>query len=112
MGGYSLKGMTMYGIVLWSGNEGRKAVIWCEDHGDLAFFETVADPVDGPRLEAGDMVRFRSEAGRRMRLAVDLERVADQRFPEVVDTLKGKSNACGAAIIEFPVMLRNKFAAF
>lgn len=27
----------MLGIIIWSDPEAHKAVIWCEDHGDLAF---------------------------------------------------------------------------
>lgn len=102
----------MYGIVLWSDNEGRKAVIWCEDHGDLAFFEDVIDQVNGTPLEAGDMVRFRSESGRRIRRAMDLERVADQRFPCVVNALKGDKGSAGGSVIAFPALGRSSFAAF
>ncbi|NIY98004.1 hypothetical protein HC022_17720 [Salipiger sp. HF18] len=28
----------MYGVVLWADHSDHKAVIWCEDHGDLAFY--------------------------------------------------------------------------
>lgn len=51
----------MFGVVLWSDPQVSKAVIWCEDHGDLAF-------VNGPAAElpsfgndffdAGDYVQF------------------------------------------------------
>ena len=29
----------MFGVVLWADPVDRKAVIWCEDHGDLAYFK-------------------------------------------------------------------------
>ena len=49
----------MLGVVLWSDASDRKAVIWCEDQGDLAFM-TAADTVlncDG-FFDAGDLVQF------------------------------------------------------
>ncbi len=27
----------MYGVILWSDQEAQRAVIWCEDHGKLAY---------------------------------------------------------------------------
>lgn len=49
----------MLGIILWSDVEDKKAVIWCEDQGDLVFLQ------DGPELldqadffDAGDLVLF------------------------------------------------------
>lgn len=47
----------MYGVVLWSDTTENKAVFWCEDHGDLAFFQ--AEPgAAGSAFDAGDMVEF------------------------------------------------------
>ena len=49
----------MIGIVLWSDFEDRKAVFWCEDHGDLAYYDALQD--QGSKcglLNAGDMVEF------------------------------------------------------
>ena len=57
----------MIGIVLWSDPASRKAVFWCEDQGDLAYFE---DSEDGPDFfDAGDMVRFEVTTERRLRRA-------------------------------------------
>ena len=28
----------MYGVILWSDQKAQRAVIWCEDHGKLAYF--------------------------------------------------------------------------
>lgn len=28
----------MLGVVLWADIDDRKAVIWCEDHGNLAYY--------------------------------------------------------------------------
>lgn len=49
----------MIGLVLWSDQADRKAVFWCDDHGDLAYFDASLDPADEVvNLSAGDMVRF------------------------------------------------------
>lgn len=49
----------MLGVVLWSDASDKKAVIWCEDQGDLAFVsanESVLNPDDF--FDAGDLVQF------------------------------------------------------
>ena len=48
----------MYGVVLWKDAEGTRAVIWCEDHGDLAFLATDDGLHDGATLDAGDLIHF------------------------------------------------------
>lgn len=48
----------MYGVVLWKNTEGTRAVIWCEDHGELAFLAADDRLHDGKRLEAGDLIHF------------------------------------------------------
>lgn len=102
----------MYGIVLWSGADGKRAVIWCEDHGDLAFYEQTGETVANPPLEAGDMVRFRSQDSRRMRRALDLERVADQRFPGVIDAVKHiTERGQSGHVLRFPALSRGSCAA-
>lgn len=85
----------MYGVVLWSDIEERKAVIWCEDHGDLAFYSGQCDLfLDGPLLDAGDLVYFQISEGQEMRLASNPRLVAEQQFPNIAQRLKanGTSN--------------------
>lgn len=49
----------MIGVVLWSSSENQKAVFWCEDQGDLAYYTTAPDEGDHLGLfSAGDMVQF------------------------------------------------------
>ncbi|MGB7244520.1 MAG: hypothetical protein WBC93_20840 [Sulfitobacter sp.] len=49
----------MIGIVLWSDLDDQKAVFWCEDHGDLAYYDASLDKTEKEsRLIAGDMVQF------------------------------------------------------
>lgn len=47
----------MFGVVLWSNEQARKAVIWCEDHGDLAYYRT-QDNDNSVALTPGDWVEF------------------------------------------------------
>lgn len=75
----------MYGVVLWCSPCCEKAVIWCEDHGDLAFFHDAGCALV---LEAGDLVKFRSEQTRRMRLAKDLTLVEEDRFRDLPERLR------------------------
>ena len=48
----------MYGVILWSDPEGGQAVIWCEDRGDLAYYEAPERPDHGGYgfFDAGDYV--------------------------------------------------------
>jgi hypothetical protein len=49
----------MFGVVLWGDSAEKKAVFWCEDHGDLAYYDGSDDDTDTPLdLAAGDMVQF------------------------------------------------------
>ena len=52
----------MIGVILWSNPAKEKAVIWCEDHGALAYLqgqENLDFPCEWP--EAGDLVELEYE---------------------------------------------------
>ena len=60
----------MIGVILWSDAADKKAVIWCEDQGDLAFLsrqENVVVP--DSYFSVGDVVEFDVRTKRNMRLA-------------------------------------------
>lgn len=60
----------MIGVVLWSDPEGKSAVFWCEDQGDLAYYERKDDVfVGGSLFVAGDMVQFDVRYDGKMRRA-------------------------------------------
>lgn len=60
----------MMGVVLWSDPEDQKAVFWCEDHGDLAYYDGKAGIVVGRDfLSPGDMVDFDITLERKVRRA-------------------------------------------
>ncbi len=61
----------MFGVVLWHCAQRENAVIWCEDQGELAYYEITQNGADdGTRiadLSVGDLWQFEVEAcgGRR-----------------------------------------------
>lgn len=86
----------MYGVVLWSDVSDKKAVIWCEDHGDLAFFGGAsASAFDGPALDAGDLVHFEVTENAPMRLAQNPELVAESHAPALAERLRAAMMAAG-----------------
>lgn len=56
----------MLGLVLWSDSAAGRAVIWCEDHGDLAFYEAQGAAVP---VRAGDLVHATLDGSGRLRRA-------------------------------------------
>lgn len=49
----------MIGVVLWSDNKDRKAVVWCEDQGDLAFLSGRDGALCNDEFfEIGDVLEF------------------------------------------------------
>lgn len=67
----------MYGVILWSDPDVGKAVIWCEDQGDLAYYE--ATEVDGAEdalfFDPGDYVEFEVDLQNDMRRAVNAQTI-------------------------------------
>ena len=55
----------MNGVIIWSEHVSKRAIIWCEDHGRLAFFkaeETLQGGLSRKNqvfaYESGDLVSF------------------------------------------------------
>ena len=64
----------------------KSAVIWCEDHGDLAFYKR-EERTDGAGFDAGDWVQFDVSLDSEQRLAVNPRLVAEGLYPELADKL-------------------------
>lgn len=78
----------MYGVVLWSDADDRQAVIWCEDHGDLAFVDKGGrDMDDCPGLAPGDLVCFELQIDSQIRKAINPSVVAEQEYPTLASAL-------------------------
>lgn len=81
-------GWKMFGVVLWSDPEDRKAVIWCEDHGDLAFFGAAHQaPLPEFALDAGDLVQFDLTEEQHLRFAHNPRLVSEGACPDLADAL-------------------------
>jgi len=79
----------MYGVVLWSDSDQDHAVIWCEDHGDLAFYTgDGASALEGDSIDPGDLVQFEISEGREMRRASRPRLVAEHSHPTLARDLK------------------------
>lgn len=78
----------MYGAVLWADRSANRALIWCEDHGELAFFEgEPSGSPDASKFEEGDFVAFKIRDGRGMRLAFEVKVVATDEYPRLAADL-------------------------
>ncbi len=78
----------MFGVVLWSDREKKRAVIWCEDHRNLAFFRQDSETVDGGDFVPGDLVEFDLREENELRLAIDPCLVAPHEYPSLAQELR------------------------
>ena len=95
----------MFGVVLWSDSVKNQAVIWCDDHGDLAFYksdETRANPMG---LKAGDLVKFDVADTGALRIASRPRIVEKESYPSLTGDLRKASASVGTlkGICESPV---------
>ncbi|MEX0370647.1 MAG: hypothetical protein AB3N09_08455 [Tateyamaria sp.] len=83
----------MIGVILWSDPTARKAVIWCEDQGDLAYLSPSASPdLPDTFFDVGDMVEFDGRTERNMR-KVERVRRLDQNWGNALAQGLGSLNA-------------------
>ena len=97
----------MIGVVLWSDAREQKAVIWCEDHGNLAFFsEASRSALSGQRLDAGDVVQFELSEDRHLRVAHNPRLVAEDEYPTLAQDLRSLSRGPAeperSRVVRFP----------
>ena len=76
----------MFGVVLWSDSDENQAVIWCEDHGDLAFCRN-RDLCGELTLDAGDWVQFDLATDQQHRYAHNPRLIAEGLYPDLADKL-------------------------
>lgn len=78
----------MLGVVLWSDSTDKKAVIWCEDHGELAYFDGKGSSIfEGASLDAGDLVQFEMQQENQRRLAHNMRRVQQGAYAGLTERL-------------------------
>lgn len=91
----------MFGVVLWSDPQEQKAVIWCEDHGDLAFYRQSKDAIAVP-LDAGDWVQFDMTMECQQRRVVNPRLVAEGVCPDIADVLSSSVDRSVSSIRSEP----------
>lgn len=82
----------MFGVVLWCDEQEQKAVIWCEDHGDLAFYRST-DQTSRVELEAGDWVQFDMTMERNQRFAHNPSVVSECEYPDIAGALSAATDS-------------------
>lgn len=83
----------MIGVVIWSSEASRKAVIWCEDQGPLAYLrgrDCLLEEEDWP--VPGDLLRLECETIGNLRQAHSVSLIAPKVCPQIPDALLGKTN--------------------
>lgn len=99
----------MIGVVLWSDPQECKAVIWCEDHGDLAFYNDVCrHPSIVRDLDAGDLVEFDVEHSQTLRYAHNPRILQEGACSNLTDVLAKQPGAEGRPA--YPVISKSKTA--
>lgn len=74
----------MYGVVLWTDASEKKAVIWCEDHGNLAYYRASESSLHtGAGVGKGDLISFDMEEDCDIRTAQNLRRVNASYAPSL-----------------------------
>ncbi|UXU75141.1 MULTISPECIES: hypothetical protein [unclassified Paracoccus (in: a-proteobacteria)] len=82
----------MIGVILWSSPARQKAVIWCEDHGALAYLKGTEDLMTAAAWpEAGDLVELEVEMLDGLRHARAVHVVDGNRRPELPGLLRSMS---------------------
>lgn len=76
----------MIGIVLWSEATAGKAVIWCEDQEDLAFYSH-DDASEAFNVHTGDWVAFGLELKADLRLAHNIQVLQEPGCPHLAQDL-------------------------
>lgn len=79
----------MIGIVLWRDVTAGKAIIWCEDQGDLAFYSH-PDTIDTFVICVGDWVCFDLGLSDDVRLAANIRVLQEPGCPGLVEDLVGE----------------------
>lgn len=98
----------MFGVILWTDSADHRAVIWCEDHGNLAYYTGGEHSLhDGIELDAGDLIQFDVKEDSDMRRARNLRRVDAGHAPSIVHELRSTSGTrvtpkAGDNIVSFP----------
>lgn len=91
----------MCGVVLWSNPDDRKAVVWCEDQGNLAYYVEADDPeLVGVSLDAGDLIEFELKEDRQMRRVTNPTLLVQDHAPDLAQQLGRCANTQNSADVQ------------
>ncbi|MFU1476721.1 hypothetical protein ACM25N_03040 [Roseovarius sp. C7] len=85
----------MMGVVLWSDVKDNRAVVWCDDHGDLAFYKPRKSSVNAATFQPGDLIEFELREASQMRIVSRPQVLERDSHPNLVDELKQVGEAMG-----------------
>ncbi|MFP7673240.1 hypothetical protein ACG74X_07770 [Marivita sp. S0852] len=88
---------SMFGVVLWSDTTAQKAVIWCEDQGELAYYTPEECIHEAPSLDAGDLVQFDVTVKQNVRKASNPQLLMQSHSPDLPRKLKASNLASSGA---------------
>lgn len=100
----------MIGIVLWRDVTAGKAIIWCEDQGDLAFYSHPGT-LDTFAICVGDWVSFGLRLQGDVRLAETIQVLLEPGCPELVEDLVGDSEPLVIPFVPKPELVDDAVAA-
>ena len=93
----------MNGVVLWSCLRTRRAIIWCDDHRQLAYAKGAAGFAPGARFpETGDLVAFTATQGAEVRHASAVRVIGPGTFPHLDRLLLGQAPAPAPRLAPVP----------
>lgn len=87
----------MLGVVLWSDSSDNKAVIWCEDQGNLAYYKgshSAQCALVG--IDPGDLIQFDLTEDRHLRYASNPKRISENLCPTLAEDLQNLTRAACA----------------
>ncbi|SMO32174.1 hypothetical protein [Paracoccus laeviglucosivorans] len=100
----------MIGVILWSSLAKEKAVIWCEDHGALAYLQGHGNLVPGNDWpEAGDLVELEFETIRELRHARSVSLVNNGNRSELPGLLRDMGRTSGRSQPVLRVISNNSY---
>ncbi len=94
----------MFGVILWSDPVKGSAVIWCEDQGDLAYFDPSykqavgATPIVPKRYQSGDLVQFETVSAKSQTYAINVQDIDPAAAEVLVQGVPRKSREMGKAL--------------
>lgn len=87
------KSVSMFGVIIHISADRNRAIIWCEDHGPLAYVR--ADKAlrdDGAALEVGDCVRFSARTDGEFRVGRALQSISLPPVAALPDLLRSQGS--------------------